>query len=325
MNVTKTIVAAACLLVGLISVATASAAVRHVTLRPAITVDGPEVTIGDIFIGAKDKAGVALSVAPAPGQKLYFKASYVAAVTRRLGLLWRLPPGLRHVVVTRASQIVPQQDILDAITDALGAFMEPNTFDVQVTSRNFLLHVASDALPTVAVENMNFDQRSGRFTASVLAPANDPAAIRTQISGRAFKVTEVPVLNRRLSSGDVITAKDLDWIKVRSRRLTRNIARSDDELIGMSVRRGSRIGRPIRLSDVQRPVMVAKGSRVVMELETKYMSLSASGSALENGGQGDVVRIRNLRSHKIVEGTVTGPGKVVVDLVSNKIAVNNKQ
>ena len=323
MNVTKNLVVAACLLLGLVSVS--AAAVQNVTLRPAITVNGSEITIGDLFIGADDKADVTLSVAPAPGQKLYFKASYIAAVARRLGLFWRLPPGLRHVVVTRASQIVPQQDILDAITEALGAFMEPNTFDVQVSSRNLLLHVAPDAMPTVAVENMNFDQRSGRFTASVLAPANDPAAVRMQVSGRTFKITEIPVLNRRLSSGDVIAAKDIDWIKVRSRRLTRNIARSDDELIGMSIRRGSRIGRPIRLSDVQRPVLVARGSRVVMELNTKFMSLSASGSALENGGQGDVVRIRNLRSHKVIEGTVTGPGKVVVELVSNKIAANNKQ
>jgi flagella basal body P-ring formation protein FlgA len=316
--------AAALLLFGLFATSAATAAVHPVTLRPAITVDGPEVTVGDLFTGAEETADITVSVAPAPGKKLYFKASYVAAVARRVGLHWRVPPGLQRVVVTRASQVVPHEEIVNAITDALGAYLEPNTFDVQISSRYLMLHVAPNDMPTVAVENMNFDQRSGRFTAAVLAPASDPTAVRTRISGRAFKVAEIPVLNRRMTTGEVIGAGDIEWVKVRSGRLSRNIIRNDDELIGMSIRRGSRVGRPVRVTDVQRPVVVAKGSKVVMELNTSFMSLSAAGRAMENGGQGDLVRVRNLRSHKVVEGTVIAPGKIAVDLVTNKIAVNDQ-
>ena len=42
------------------------------------------------------------------------------------------------------------------------------------------------------------------------------------------------------------------------------------------------------------------------------MTLTTRGKALENGSDGDTVRITNTRSNKIIKAEVTGIGKVSV-------------
>ena len=49
-----------------------------------------------------------------------------------------------------------------------------------------------------------------------------------------------------------------------------------------------------------------------MSLDRPGMSLSARGKALDNGSEGDTVRIANAQSSNIVEARVTGPGRVTV-------------
>ena len=50
-----------------------------------------------------------------------------------------------------------------------------------------------------------------------------------------------------------------------------------------------------------------------MVLQGKFIRLTARGRALENGGKGDVVKIRNIKSNKHVEAVVIGAGRVTID------------
>ena len=45
--------------------------------------------------------------------------------------------------------------------------------------------------------------------------------------------------------------------------------------------------------------------------------LSAQGKALENGGLGDTVRVMNIQSKSVVQGTVTGPETVSIQTTGN--------
>ena len=58
--------------------------------------------------------------------------------------------------------------------------------------------------------------------------------------------------------------------------------------------------------------MVAKGSLVTIFLQAPKMVLTAQGKALENGSDGDVIRISNTQSKNIVEAEIIGHGKVAV-------------
>ncbi|MNF12653.1 flagellar basal body P-ring biosynthesis protein FlgA [compost metagenome] len=55
-----------------------------------------------------------------------------------------------------------------------------------------------------------------------------------------------------------------------------------------------------------------KGSLVTITLATENLTLSVQGKALQDGGRGDVIRVVNTQSNRILEATVAGPSIVAV-------------
>ena len=132
---------------------------------------------------------------------------------------------------------------------------------------------------------------------------------------------EVPVPSRRISANEVITKRDIKWVKVRQNRLPRGVIVDINELIGKAPKRGLRAGIPVRTANVQQPILVPKGSLVTIYLKAPRMMLTAQGKALDNGSDGEVIRITNIQSNKVIEAEVTGVAKVAV-LPIGKVVMN---
>lgn len=292
-----------------------------VILRDAVTVDSRLVRLGDLFVGAGDKADIAVAYAPAPGQRAIFDANWLYRAARTYGLEWR-PLGLQdQAVVERESQIISRDEIEDHIRAALIDRGVDPSMRVELSNRMMRLYVPGDARATVGVEETAYEPRTGRFTAILAAPANDPAAARTRVTGRIHRITDVPVPARRLLADEVIAKDDIKWVEMRSDRLPRGTIVDINELVGMAAKRGLRAERPVQANSIQRPVLVPKGSLVTIILKTPKMTLTAEGKALDNGSAGDTIRITNTRSKKVIEAEVTGTGKVAV-LATSQMAMN---
>lgn len=149
----------------------------------------------------------------------------------------------------------------------------------------------------------------GRFAAEIVVTGSQ---VRLPVSGRAFGVVQIPVLSRRIIPGDIIGPGDIDWQDVRADQTTSDTAATDAQLIGMTPKRGVSTNQPVRLRDLQSPRMVDKGSMVTITLTTQSMTLTTQGKALQDGGKGEVIRVVNTQSNRIVEATVAGPNVVAV-------------
>src|SRR3546814_18630578 len=68
----------------------------------------------------------------------------------------------------------------------------------------------------------------------------------------------------------------------------------------MSPRRPIRAQDVIRTTDLETPVMVTKNSMVIIRLQTDRMQLTVQGRALDDGAEGDVVRVMNSQSNNVV-------------------------
>ncbi len=283
-----------------------------VMLNSALKVNGKVIRLGDLFTNTGDQSDVAVAYAPEPGKRANFDARWLYRVARAYRLQWRPINDRVRAVVTRVSQIIGRDEIKDAVRDALADNgIGPDT-DIEFSNRLIKLHVPGDSLAGVTVDDIDFDPRSRRFNAVISAPVGSPDARQFQIRGRIYKTVEVPVLVRRVLAGDSIKASDLKWIKVRARRVQPNTVIAEADIVGMTPRRGLRPGYPVLFSSIHRPIMVAKGSLVTMFLQVPKMVLTAQGKALENGSDGDVIRISNTQSKKVVEAEIIGHGKVAV-------------
>ncbi|MDP3328128.1 flagellar basal body P-ring formation chaperone FlgA [Parvibaculum sp.] len=294
-----------------------ASAAQAAELRPAVTVAGTAVTLGDLFDDAGAAAGVAVANAPAPGLRTEISVSRISLAARRNGIEWRNDAGLTHVVVARSGLAVPDEDVAAAIAAAVETRSTalPSAAVLQVDFTNGMagIQVAETAEPTVSVEQISYNTRSGAFTAIVRAPAGDMLSPLRRVTGRAYAVLDVPVLTRDMQPGDVVRQQDIDWVRLPANRVSQNMIASLDHLVGMSPRRPARAGEPLRQSDMSPPIVVDKGAQVDVTLVSGSLTLPARGRALQSGAVGDIVNVLNTRSNRTLQGVVTGPNMVTID------------
>jgi flagella basal body P-ring formation protein FlgA len=110
----------------------------------------------------------------------------------------------------------------------------------------------------------------------------------------------------------VLRADDLVFQRLRASQVRGEVARTMDQAIGQAVRRTILPGQPLALADLSRPLAVAKGARVSMQLVAPGLQLSAQGQALEAGAIGDRIQVLNPASRAVVEAEITGRDRVRV-------------
>lgn len=285
---------------------------EQVLLRETASVNSRLVRLGDIFAGVGDKADITVAYAPEPGKRAIFDSRWLYRAARAYGLNWR-PLSLQdQVVVERESLAVNREEIEDRIRVALIDRGADTDIQVELSNRMMQIYVPGDATATISVEDVNWDSRTSRFTAVLAAPAGEPGAARLRVTGRMVRFTEVPVLAKRMAANETIGQNDVRMVKVRQDRLPRDSIIDVHELVGKAAKVGLRADTPVLYASVQQPILVPKGSLVTILLQTPRMTLTSQGKALDNGSEGDVIRISNARSNKIVEGEVTGTGRVTV-------------
>lgn len=120
------------------------------------------------------------------------------------------------------------------------------------------------------------------------------------------------VPTRIIYPGEEISPSSLDVVEVTNPNLAGDFARSVEEVTGMITNRTLLPGRTILVSSLRIPYLVKRGANVRLTFGIGNMTISASGSPLQNGSVGDVIRVRNIDSGLSVSGTVMADGTVQV-------------
>jgi flagellar basal body P-ring formation protein FlgA len=304
---------------GVAFAATADAAAR---LKRSAVVDGTSIRLGDVMEGVGAASKVIISEAPEPGKKQIIRVARIKAIAEKHGVKWP-ETTIRALPVARASHIVPQDVLRMTIKDALVAQGSSEEIAVALLNTSIRLYVPRGAEISVAIDDIQYNQERGSFNAMVRSPADDKDGVRKEIRGRVYAIMDVPVLGRRVPVGQKITNSDVIWMEMRVDRAGRNLVTNVSDLVGKAPKRNLRANRPLRTTDLQRPIVISKGSTVTMIVSIPGMTLSVTGRALENGAKGDTISIKNPQTRSVVEGIVVSPSRVAVRIRQNKIAALN--
>jgi flagella basal body P-ring formation protein FlgA len=133
-----------------------------------------------------------------------------------------------------------------------------------------------------------------------MADAQDPT--RTAVVAR---------LN--LAPGTLITSEHLGVVEMNNLAGgARDVIDNVDEAVGRVTRVWISAGHIVRVSQLRTAVVVRAGTVVTVRFEGEGLIASAEAKALEAGGVGDAVRVRNIRSGLIVLGRVRDVSTVLV-------------
>lgn len=283
-------------------------------LRANVTVAGDVVRIGDLVENAGPVADIPVFRAPDVGTTGAVSTDRVIEAIRPHQLIDIDTRGLAEVVVTRASRTISPQDISDRISRALSTqYQLGNAHDV---SLNFdlpvhPLEVETRATGDLQVLALNYDARTGRFDVTLGLPSSLLLQRHPlHFTGAAIQTVDAVTVDHAIERGEVLQASDLAVLrrpKAQSGGLT-----DMKSAIGQAARRQLRPGQPIQVADLMKPIIVQRNDTVTLVYEAPGLVLTLRGQAQESGALGDTISVLNQQTKRVVQGVVSGPGRVMV-------------
>lgn len=125
--------------------------------------------------------------------------------------------------------------------------------------------------------------------------------------------TLVPVVmtTKTLNKGEIISADDV-VVKMQASQFARNRhLQSPHAIIGSRLKRTMRQGAPLTMNML---CMVCKGDTITILATLNGLSIKTTGEALQNGVKGQVVRVKNSKSGRIISAKVSQVETVSVTL-----------
>ncbi len=293
-------------------------------LRSEAILTGADVRLSDLFDDAGPQANRILGPGPAPGGRIVVESAQLAAIARQFGVAWRPSGPADRAVLERPGRALPRDLVQAALRTALedtGIHSTDTEMDIAAYTPPIL---APDATPEIAVEQFDHDRDSGRFSAVLAITAHGSPQNRLRVTGKAVEMADAVVATRRLTPGETIGAGDLRIGRIRASLLRDGALRRADQGLGMTVRHSIPAGQPVPTAELARPVMVARGATVMMQLETPGLALSGQAQALDAGGIGERIRVLNPSSRAVLEAEVIGPDRVRVSRESAPILPPNR-
>ena len=112
--------------------------------------------------------------------------------------------------------------------------------------------------------------------------------------------------------GDTITRERVTEVLVTNPNLAPGYAESIQTVVGKVSKRTLVAGRTIPVGDLRDPFAIQRGATIRIVYSMGGMNLSASGTAVEDGMAGEIVRVRNRDTGVTVSGTAMQDGTVEV-------------
>jgi flagellar basal body P-ring formation protein FlgA len=298
--------------------------------RPALKseaiVNGDIVRIGDLIENAGIVASVPIFRAPDLGCTGTISADAVLEAVRSHALVGVATDRVREIVVTRASRAIPAKDVEDAIAGALSARFDLGPAkDIAVSFARDMraMYVEPSSQGNLRVSQLEFDMRSGRFAVTLEIPAGAGKRSVTHLVGRAVATVEVATVTRTIEQGGILKESDVQMERRQRAEVVRDIITGREQAVGLAARSTLQQGRPIRVAELMKPALVQRNDTVTLIYEVPGIVLTIRGKAADAGAEGDVISVINEQSKRTVQGTIVGPGRVLVSNGSPRLASND--
>ena len=284
-------------------------------------VSGPAIQLGDLaLLSGDDPARLAvlravnMGGAPAPGQTSYLTGDILLARLTAAGLDpaaegWTIPD---RVTVTTLSQIVPGEVIAEKITQTLREKTPYPSADVAVKIRSGLGDVR---IPVGAYEIKVKLPNGIRFagptpvTAEIRADGKPVKAVYlvcdVQVQVPAVVVTSPVAPHKFITPADITVEKrSLASLPVR--------ALKDDSMLKLYwTRRTISPGTVLTEDMLDIPPAVTRNSPVMITIDNGTIYIAAAGLAMQDGRPGDIIRVQNVETKRIIMAKVQAKGTVV--------------
>lgn len=133
----------------------------------------------------------------------------------------------------------------------------------------------------------------------------------SQVITAQAKVSVLLLVARRMVDRDqALVAEDVKAERQELARHDRSVFGKVEQVIGQTAKRRIRAGQMLTGELLAAPLWVRRGQSVTILARHDGIEASTQGEALANGREGEIVRVRNRSSEKVIDAQVIGDGVV---------------
>lgn len=164
----------------------------------------------------------------------------------------------------------------------------------------------------LAIEFARPDRSHGKTALSIRCSHPKPWKIHLPVNVDLYD--DVMVAARPLLKGQFIDESAIIYEKRSISRLNNGYFTRDNEADQLEARRNLARGTILTPSNLSARMLVRSGQQVTLVLNLNGIQVKSTGQALQSARLGQVVKVRNNQSSRIVEGVVSGEGLVRVGI-----------
>ncbi len=214
---------------------------------------------------------------------------------------------------TNAPHAEPQWQSHESIYEAVKSYVAQNINTTTEYEINLVPLMDRVNLPLclqpIQVSTPNL-VKAGRTAINVRCNIGKTWAIFVSINVTPFE--KIVVLTQPLQHGETITEHQVTLARRDVSSLHENYLTQLDAVLHKQVARNLATGTILMAKDLVEPKLVKRGERVVITAEKSGIGISMNGIAQSDGSRGQVIRVKNQNSERVINATVVNAGKVSV-------------
>jgi flagellar basal body P-ring formation protein FlgA len=297
-------------------------------LKASATVTGDVVRIGDLVDNAGPVADVPIFRAPALGTTGAVATDRIIDAIQAHQLIGIDTGGIAEVFVTRASRPIAAREISSRVAQALAGqygFGDARNIQVNFDREVRTLQVEPGVRGELQVSALSYDPRTSRFDVTLDLPAS--AELRRQsprYTGTVIETVDTVSVEHTVERGEILKASDLAVVK-RPKAEAGAVLTNVNGAVGLAARHQLHPGQALVGADLQKPEIVQRNDFVIIIYQVPGVTLTLRGQAQDNGALGDTIPVANVESKRVVQATISGPGRVTVGAMTTRVVDTGAQ
>jgi flagella basal body P-ring formation protein FlgA len=212
---------------------------------------------------------------------------------------------------TLGYQLVPGQKIADCAKESVRKVT--GSQDVTITQLGQTMDLkASSGVITMTAEVLRGVNYNSPTNVAVLIKANGKVIARIVVRLSVKLYQNVVIISRPITTGSLLTLEDLKYERFDTGRLSQGYYTDINKLVGLVVRRPASPGTIVNDYLVDKPIIIKRGATVSIVSRVGTLEVSATGQAMQDGKEGQLIRVQNLSTKRFIVAKVLSENVVLV-------------
>lgn len=296
-----------------------------VVVPPKIAVNQAQLTLGNIATitqinghhGGQTKSGdyaengddvkklsaVIIGEAPTPKNTLVISGAKILEAIKSAGISldafgYSIP---QEILIERMGHVLELEEVKEAVR---AYFASENEFDLTLRDVQVAKAYVVPAGPADINVTRLGEPVGGKVPLRVEVSIEDKIEANFTATAIVDDWRDVPVATRVIERGRLIRPEDMQLVRLNMFNQPVDALSDAKEVVGLRAKTNISAGEMVRRAVVDIPPTIERGKRVTLLYRVPGFEVSATGVAVEDGFKSQSIRVKNIKSQKIVTANV---------------------